>query len=117
MLEGSPSVCDKLLKSGKVNIGWKRCVVEEHIRILQCYNCFKFGHFAKDCQQNEPTCPNCSGPHKKDKCDKSVNEFRCSNCFSASQKFKIKLDLNLVLDKLCKSYLRLVNIEKTKIEK
>ena len=47
-------------------------------RIIQCYNCFKFGHVAKLCRQVHQSCKTCSENHHYTQC-KSLVE-KCCNC-------------------------------------
>ena len=50
-----------------------------HLKVLQCYNCQKFGHVASKCKATE-RCGMCGGPHKADQCNKS--NMKCANCDS-----------------------------------
>ena len=50
-------------------------------RIIQCYNCFKYGHVAKLCHQKHPTCQICAGNHSQDDCYQQST--KCRNCLSA----------------------------------
>ena len=49
-------------------------------RIIQCYNCFKYGHVAKLCHQKHPTCQICAGNHSQDECHQQSS--KCRNCQS-----------------------------------
>ena len=51
-------------------------------RIIQCYNCFKYGHVAKLCHQNHPTCQICAGHHSQDDCHQQST--KCRNCLSTN---------------------------------
>ena len=56
---------------------------EEYIpkqRVIQCYNCYKYGHVAKFCRQKHPTCHLCSGKHSQDECHQQLRI--CRNCLS-----------------------------------
>jgi len=44
--------------------------------IIQCFNCFAFGHYANDCQY-EQRCSKCSGRHDYRVCQQPV---MCCNC-------------------------------------
>ena len=48
-------------------------------RVVQCYNCYRFGHVAKFCKDSHHTCRHCSGKHSDDKC-RSDNPLKCRNC-------------------------------------
>ena len=49
-------------------------------RIIQCFNCLKFGHVAKLCKQENPTCSLCAESHSPDDCHKQHK--KCANCQS-----------------------------------
>lgn len=67
-----------LLEKGSVICGFAEKNVYEHIRVLQCFNCQRFGHVAANCSA-DPVCRYCSGNHASPICeDKSLK--KCSNC-------------------------------------
>lgn len=47
-------------------------------RIMQCYNCQKYGHIARNCSV-EPKCGQCAGGHNTRSCS-GKGETRCTNC-------------------------------------
>ena len=51
---------------------------EPRRRIIQCYNCLKFGHVAKLCRQDHPTCSTCGRDHHATSCQ--YRRVHCSNC-------------------------------------
>jgi hypothetical protein len=51
-------------------------------RIVQCYNCYRYGHVAKFCRQEKETCKYCSGDHCFDKCPHDKGYYKCRNCGS-----------------------------------
>lgn len=68
------------LKGQKVSISWSTATISEFIRPVQCYKCFRFGHFAFNCRL-ETRCGRCSSKkHRQDNCDKkSTNCHLCKN--------------------------------------
>lgn len=48
----------------------------EHVRTLQCFNCFAFGHIASSCV-NKIACRKCAGEHHQRDCTDSSNEVKC----------------------------------------
>lgn len=51
----------RILKKGRVKVGWTMCKVRERVDIKKCYNCQGMGHMARECK----------GPNRRDTC------FRC----------------------------------------
>lgn len=43
----------KVLKEGKVNVGWDKCRVSDGTQVLICYKCRGFNHKASECKNNE----------------------------------------------------------------
>ena len=52
-------------------------------RIIQCFNCNRFGHIVGTCER-AICCAVCSGPHKDTDCkikkDNEADKYKCSNC-------------------------------------
>ena len=71
---------ESLIKN-KVRIGFSFFKVQYDVRILQCFNCSKFGHHAGQCQ-NDAVCAKCAGNHLLKDCPhKADKEARkCANC-------------------------------------
>ena len=86
------------LRTIKVNFqseeDWANCVsqgvkIEQQIysaeeykprrRVIQCFNCYRFGHVAKLCHQNHATCSTCGYDHHSSKCTSSKRDY-CVNC-------------------------------------
>ena len=65
----------------KVKIGFSIFKAQYDVRILQCYNCAKFGHHAANCR-NRPACINCAGNHLLKDCPNKLNKeaTKCANC-------------------------------------
>ena len=61
----------------KVTLGLSSCKVYDRYNVKRCYNCQKFGHYAKDCT-NEYVCGKCSENHLTKDCVSAV--LKCSNC-------------------------------------
>ena len=63
----------------KLTLGLISCKVYDRYNIKRCYNCQKFGHYAKDCPTNEkPVCGKCSEEHNTRDCDALIS--KCINC-------------------------------------
>lgn len=54
-----------------------RIAVEPYIfPVTQCSNCWKYGHYGKQCPANKPTCPKCGLKHAN--CE--IANYKCVNC-------------------------------------
>ena len=65
-------------------LGWSRTWARDHVNLTQCYNCFGFGHFSRDCKTKHQICGKCAGPHDLRKCPS--NSIRCINCYNVRDK-------------------------------
>lgn len=89
VLEVSPVLFSFIIKRGFLYVGWKKCKVEEHLNLPQCFNCRKFGHYKKDCRNDVVICPKCSGAHEQKDC--VSDSLSCVNCKDFNAKFKTNL--------------------------
>lgn len=97
-----------LKKKGAIHIGWKSFYYRDYINVIQCFNCWKYGHFAKNCKGEKPVCKKCAGDHKEKEC--RSGEVICANCKFAAEVLRIaKIDYNhRVDDRRCEAYKRIV---------
>lgn len=103
---------DKICREGKLNIGWRRCVVNEFFSVVRCFKCARYGHMASKCD-NDETCFKCAGAHKTTDC--KSESFKCINCSEANKKYKKSLrEDHQVTDSNCECYKRLVELEAKK---
>ena len=58
---------------------------EKGCRVLQCFNCFKFGHVARSCK-NKPFCHKCGGDHTPDTCITQPERMCCASCKEGNHK-------------------------------
>ena len=53
-------------------------------RLIQCYNCNKFNHIARNCTAMSRTCSFCSESHHENECNiksqQLESQYKCSNC-------------------------------------
>lgn len=42
---------ETLLEEERIKIGWNICKVQDYVRILRCFKCCGYYHFAKDCKK------------------------------------------------------------------
>lgn len=81
VIETMPALRSRLLNRQKITIGWSACRVNDHVTILQCYKCQRFGHLANNCA-GRACCGHCAGEHATKEC-RTRNALRCTNCDSA----------------------------------
>ena len=69
-------------KDGKVKIEYRCCPIESNVRVIQCYNCCRFGHYATKMKtsncRHETRCLKCGQSHKVNECTSDAH--RCCNC-------------------------------------
>lgn len=68
----------RVLEKNEVICGLDMKRVFEHIDIVQCFNCQRFGHVANSCKAN-PSCKFCAEDHQSKLCDDREN-YACINC-------------------------------------
>ena len=81
VIEVTPKHRLLLFSIGKIYLGLTSCRFNDHLTVLQCFNCLKFGHIADKCTNNS-RCAYCSGNHSSKSCGKSTTPC-CSNCKDA----------------------------------
>lgn len=79
VVELLPAARRALMGCGRVYLRYAACSFADYIRVVQCYRCLSFGHFARDCK-SEPSCGHCAGSHEKKNCTNRDTPSRCSNC-------------------------------------
>ena len=83
LIKCSPKIRNHVINNnhGYVYVGLTRCRTFDHFFVPQCYHCYKFNHFAKDCPNKDKpqTCGRCSGQHKTQNCNTNNSE-KCVNC-------------------------------------
>ena len=79
VFEVSPAARKVLLKRGKVYLRYAACPLADHVRVVQCFKCLAFGHFAADCK-GLPSCGHCAGAHEMRECKVRDSKPKCANC-------------------------------------
>ena len=81
----NPEDAEKALREG-IKIGFTKIEVQKYVplpQILQCRNCYAFGHRQENCS-TPPKCPQCNQQHKKEDCPMSNSassmKYICANC-------------------------------------
>lgn len=114
IVQADPIFHSEILKKGKINVGWKRCRVENHINVTRCFKCSRFGHYAKDCTSATEVCPHCMKNHRINECTSATSEYKCVNCKYVAENLKLNVKYDhAALDKECPSYLKIFkNLER-----
>jgi len=79
----------KMMREGKVNVGWRKCPIFEHVNVMRCFKCWGYYHMARNCKK-DTACYKCAGSHAPDKCVEHTK--KCVNCAYRVQKFNLKID-------------------------
>lgn len=79
--EVSPGLRKDLINS-QLRIGWYITQPTDHFSMMQCYNCFEFGHISKNCKGKQ-CCGYCSGEHTYKECNSE--EQNCAVCIRANE--------------------------------
>lgn len=114
VIEVEPDIHVNILKTGKINIGWKKCVTYEYFDITRCFNCAGYNHKANKCTNNT-ACFKCGENHKTDKCRSDI--IKCINCTVITQKYKVNLNADhYAYDLNCPCYKKCIERESNKIK-
>lgn len=76
-----------MLAEEKVKIGWNICKVHDYIRILRCFKCCSYYHFAKECKK-EVAPRKCAGKQETNECRSDTR--KCVNCEETIKSFKLE---------------------------
>lgn len=99
IIETDPKTFSAIIENEKLNIGWDRCKVFEHIYINRCYQCLGFNHKSNDCTKTK-ACMKCGGEHNRSECTSEAEI--CVNCKWAVDKLKLQLNIHhQANDKAC----------------
>lgn len=72
-----------ILDHGSLIFGLAQCKTYEYVNTLQCLNCYKYGHFARECGTPK-ICKRCSQEHSIETCTET--NYKCINCVIANEK-------------------------------
>ena len=83
----SEEMANRLINGGIIEFyGEHDCeYFEKGCRVLQYFNCFRFGHVARSCK-NKPFCYKCGGTHTPDKCEAQPERMCCASCKDGNYK-------------------------------
>jgi len=66
---------DVMLEERRMKIGWNICRVQNYIRILRCFKCCGYYHFARD-RKKEIACGQCADKHASRECKDKTKKMR-----------------------------------------
>ncbi|KMQ88324.1 rna-directed dna polymerase from mobile element jockey-like protein [Lasius niger] len=89
IIEVSPGARKTLLKSGRIYLRYSACPFADHVRIVQCYKCLAFGHYAAACKA-ESACARCAGNHETRDCKKDIMicHVNCQSLYAHFDEFR-----------------------------
>ena len=93
VLKVSPEIRNAVMKHGTVFIGMQSHKAKDHIHVIQCFACQKFGHKqgSEHCEMRggHRHCLYCSGDHQSKDCrvKNDPNKYKCINCINSKNKF------------------------------
>lgn len=87
IVEISKEVRDLIPLTDRIYIDWQACKVKHYTIITRCYKCHRYGHSAKICSQEKPTCGHCAKEgHTLKECPEKDWNFKCINCVREKSK-------------------------------
>ncbi|XP_071579273.1 uncharacterized protein [Temnothorax nylanderi] len=99
-----------ILGKGKLNIGWKKCPVFNHINVKRCFKCWEYYHIARNCTRDE-ACYRCAGSHRANEC--TSTEKKCINCAIKIKTYNLKIsDEHDATDPECPTFKKMIQEEK-----
>ena len=103
-----------ILKKPKLNIGWKKCPVFNHINVKRCFKCWGYYHIAKNCTREE-TCYKCAGNHNSIDC--TATKKKCVNCMFKIRTYNLEIsDEHDALSPECPTFKRALQKEKRRAD-
>lgn len=110
IMETNEETQELMLKKVKINIGWKKCPVFNHINIKRCFKCWGYYHISKNCTREE-TCYKCARNHNSTDC--MATKKRYVNCMFKIRTYNLKInDEHDALSPECPTFKRAIQEEK-----
>lgn len=89
IIECTPKIREHLLQLRRVYLEYESCKVADYLVVTRCYQCQQYGHLAKYCKANKPTCSRCGEEgHNHKECRQPKEVEACANCRMAKKESK-----------------------------
>jgi len=87
-------------------IGWRKCRYFDHVNVIQCFKCWKYGHMTRECKAENLVCVKCSENHHQKDCKNEIEI--CTNCKHAKEVLNLQsVDYHhSAVDRRCEAYKR-----------
>lgn len=82
----------ELLRRSKIVYGFSECRIYEYVNTLQCLNCQRFGHFARECKF-ALCCKYCAQGHISKECNLQTSKYTCNNCVLSNKRTTQKVNV------------------------
>ncbi|KAI5646608.1 hypothetical protein NE865_01542 [Phthorimaea operculella] len=81
IVEVSAEIRKALIGQNRAYINWSSCPIRDFTLVTRCYQCQKYGHAAKFCKEEKPTCGHCGElGHEIKACGKQNDAPKCATC-------------------------------------
>ncbi|KAI5645700.1 hypothetical protein NE865_02367 [Phthorimaea operculella] len=81
ILEVSADIRKALIIQNRAYINWSSCPIRDFTLVTRCFQCQKYGHAAKFCREEKPTCGHCGElGHQIKTCGKQNDAPKCATC-------------------------------------
>ncbi|KAJ8674800.1 hypothetical protein QAD02_010586 [Eretmocerus hayati] len=60
IVEVTPDIRNRLIRAGRIYLGYASCRLNDHISVPTCYKCQAYNHVSKYCEANADTCMHCA---------------------------------------------------------
>lgn len=89
-----------IIDRGSIIYGLRERYCFEHVHVMQCSNCWQFGHTLSSCK-GQTRCKRCSGVHKVTECTSAT--MKCTNCSIHNRTSDMNFDTrHIASSDLCK---------------
>lgn len=81
IIEVPAAIRKALIEQERLFINWTSCPVRDFTLVTRCYKCQQYGHAAKTCKIDAPTCGHCGEEgHVIQDCKKKADTPKCATC-------------------------------------